>query len=511
MAFRMQSAVPPLMDLTSESPATLKHVRHRRRRTDGLRPPVPVARRFAEAGVRFIEIGTAGWDHHNDLKDEHAAKRAAKSIKPIAALLTDLKQRGLLEDTLVVWGGEFGRTPFAQGGNGRDHNNRGFTIWMAGGGVKAGFRYGAHRRLRLRGRREPRPHPRPARHHPAPARARSREAHLPLQRPRLPADRREGQRGEGHPRVRTPSRARTLSRRQFIAVTAQAAALAGIPAQAAPANTFRLWAIGDAHVGTDLKHGRESLADAIRQSEDGGEDGGPPFEWDLAVLLGDFSGSQVPPTDEEGPEVRRQMVVQPQARREDFYTLVGNHDASGPDEPTQWWFKKWIDPTGQSTEFSGVDPSKLPVPGRRHLGALSVPRRQHHLPDDGRPERWWAAGRARCVRWLPGRCRHQRDARLVAGIGGGKPRLDHRLGASPHVEGDDRRIWPLGGPCSGRARELEEPLPRLLCGCWPRRLIVPLLSGPDTRRPGVRAVPCRAPRGHRPLARRAHPHPPRRP
>ncbi|MCC6174831.1 MAG: hypothetical protein IT305_05975 [Chloroflexi bacterium] len=129
-----------------------------------------------------------------------------------------------------------------------------------------------------------------------------------------------------------------------------------------PARQFRLWATSCCHVGTDLKHGRESLADAIRQSENGGADGGPTFDWDLAVLLGDFSGSQVPPTDEEGLEVNRQLGVSRKHRREDFYPLVGNHDASGPDEPTQWWFKKWLDPTGQSTEHSGVDPRKLPYP-----------------------------------------------------------------------------------------------------------------------------------------------------
>jgi hypothetical protein len=134
------------------------------------------------------------------------------------------------------------------------------------------------------------------------------------------------------------------------------------PGRQSPGQQFRLWASSCCHVGTDLQHGRESLADAIRQSEQGGAEGGPPFDWDLAVLLGDFSGSQTPPTDHEGPEIRRQLAVSTNHPREHFYTLVGNHDASGPDEETQWWFQKWIDPVGARTVYSGVDPARLPYP-----------------------------------------------------------------------------------------------------------------------------------------------------
>ena len=116
--------------------------------------------------------------------------------------------------------------------------------------------------------------------------------------------------------------------------------------------TFRLWATGCAHVGTDLSEGgRESLAEAIRQSEQGGSEGGPPFDWDIALHLGDLSGSQTPPEDEEGQEVVRQFAASRRHPREHFYNLVGNHDASGPDEPCQWWFRKWVDPTG---EHAGV-------------------------------------------------------------------------------------------------------------------------------------------------------------
>ncbi len=143
-----------------------------------------------------------------------------------------------------------------------------------------------------------------------------------------------------------------ITRRHFIHTSA-GLALAQVAAAEAP-KVFRLWAIGDAHVGTDLRRKRESLADAIRQSEQ-------EFEWDIALNVGDFSGSQTPPEDEEGREVVRQYSAAQKHRREDFYDLAGNHDASGPDEETQWWFRKWIDPTGEGTRFSGVDASR-----RRH-------------------------------------------------------------------------------------------------------------------------------------------------
>jgi uncharacterized protein (DUF1501 family) len=101
-----------------------------------------MARRFVEAGVRFVEITHGNWDHHFRLSNQ-LPQNCQEIDKPIAGLLQDLKQRGLLEDTLVVWGGEFGRTPYAQNGDGRDHNNKGYTTWMAGGGVKGGFSYGS--------------------------------------------------------------------------------------------------------------------------------------------------------------------------------------------------------------------------------------------------------------------------------------------------------------------------------------------------------------------------------
>jgi hypothetical protein len=124
-------------------------------------------------------------------------------------------------------------------------------------------------------------------------------------------------------------------------------------------NALRLWAMSCAHVGTDLRvSGRESLAEAIRQSE-----GGPAgFAWDVAMHLGDLSGSQTPPRDDEGQEVVRQFSAAKDHTRAHFYNIVGNHDASGPDEPCQWWFRKWVDPTGEHSAHSGVDARSRPYP-----------------------------------------------------------------------------------------------------------------------------------------------------
>ncbi len=140
MAFRMQAAVPSLLDLSRESADTLKLYGIGNTATDNFGRQCLFARKFAEAGVRYIEIGTGGWDHHFDIKNLLPTSCAATD-KPIAGLLTDLQQRGLLDDTLVIFACEFGRTPFGQS-DGRDHNNRAFTIWMAGGGVKPGHRHG---------------------------------------------------------------------------------------------------------------------------------------------------------------------------------------------------------------------------------------------------------------------------------------------------------------------------------------------------------------------------------
>ncbi|MEX2214526.1 MAG: DUF1501 domain-containing protein [Phycisphaeraceae bacterium] len=148
MAYRMQSAVPELMDLAGESDATkeLYGLNEKWGGTQTFGRQCLLARRLVERGVRFIELtcpGGAGdrWDQHSGLKEGHG-KNALSVDRPIAGLLKDLKSRGLLDSTLVVWTGEFGRTPFAQGSNGRDHNPYAFSLWMAGGGVKGGSVYG---------------------------------------------------------------------------------------------------------------------------------------------------------------------------------------------------------------------------------------------------------------------------------------------------------------------------------------------------------------------------------
>src|SRR5262245_30807910 len=149
-AFRMQAAVPELTDLSRESPATktLYGLDSTYEPTRIYGTQCLLARRLIERGVRFIELTCPSvgsnvdrWDQHSGLKEGHE-KNCRAVDQPIAALLTDLKSRGLLESTLVVWAGEFGRTPFAQGSDGRDHNPFGFTVWLAGGGVKAGTAFG---------------------------------------------------------------------------------------------------------------------------------------------------------------------------------------------------------------------------------------------------------------------------------------------------------------------------------------------------------------------------------
>ena len=124
---------------------------------------------------------------------------------------------------------------------------------------------------------------------------------------------------------------------------------------------FRVWVSGCSHVGTDLRVGRrESLAEAIRQSEGYGER--PGFDWDIALQLGDFAGSQKSPDDEEGREVVRQFLQARKHRREQFYTIAGNHDATGPGEERQWWLRSWVDPEGAHPERSQVRRSELPYP-----------------------------------------------------------------------------------------------------------------------------------------------------
>lgn len=147
LAWRMQANAPEVLDISKESKATKKLYGIDEEPTDNYGRQCLMARRMAEAGVRFIQVNYSdnsnnpAWDQHNDMPKHK--KHALAVDKPIAGLLADLKQRGLLEDTLVWWGGEFGRTPYAEkNGDGRDHNRTGFTVWLAGGGVRPGLIYG---------------------------------------------------------------------------------------------------------------------------------------------------------------------------------------------------------------------------------------------------------------------------------------------------------------------------------------------------------------------------------
>jgi hypothetical protein len=142
LAYKMQSSVPELLDLSDEPKHVLDMYGVDNQATNDFGRQCLLARRMAEAGVRYIEVTHANWDQHGALKSKLKANCGATD-QPLAALLTDLKQRGMLHDTLVIWGGEFGRTPHAKKADGRDHNSSGFSFWMAGGGVKGGMRYGA--------------------------------------------------------------------------------------------------------------------------------------------------------------------------------------------------------------------------------------------------------------------------------------------------------------------------------------------------------------------------------
>jgi hypothetical protein len=139
MAFRMQTAVPRLMDISDE-PRRVLDLYGTRGGDGSFAANCLLARRLAERGVRFIQLYHRDWDHHGSIRS-HVAGTAAEVDRGSAALLTDLKQRGMLDDTLVIWAGEFGRTPMAQG-DGRDHHSKGFSIWLAGGGIKGGISHG---------------------------------------------------------------------------------------------------------------------------------------------------------------------------------------------------------------------------------------------------------------------------------------------------------------------------------------------------------------------------------
>ena len=152
LAFRMQAHAPELIDLARETEETKRLYGLDYKETSEFGTRCLLARRMVERGVRFVQVysgDTNGWDGHSDLEGNHG-KLALASDKPIAGLLTDLKRRGLLKDTLIIWGGEFGRTPMTEGKDGRDHNPHGFSMWLAGGGVRGGQALGATDDIGLR-------------------------------------------------------------------------------------------------------------------------------------------------------------------------------------------------------------------------------------------------------------------------------------------------------------------------------------------------------------------------
>ena len=155
-AFGMQRNAPEIANLNREPVRVRKRYGIGQQATDNFGRQCLLARRLSEAGVRFVQVNytdnttTPKWDQHRDLEKDHI-EHAAATDQPIAALLADLKSRGLLEETLVMWGGEFGRTPYSENGNGRDHNPHAATVWMAGGGVKGGHTHGETDELGFKG------------------------------------------------------------------------------------------------------------------------------------------------------------------------------------------------------------------------------------------------------------------------------------------------------------------------------------------------------------------------
>jgi uncharacterized protein (DUF1501 family) len=160
LAFKMQTEAPQVFDLAGETQATLDLYGIGQEKTDDYGRRCLLARRLVERGVRFTVVVSGGgpgnkqWDAHGDIEENHL-RMAGETDKAVAGLLTDLKQRGLLDSTLVLWGGEFGRSPEAQGGKGRDHHNLAFTMWLAGGGIRGGQAVGATDAIGLKAVEQP--------------------------------------------------------------------------------------------------------------------------------------------------------------------------------------------------------------------------------------------------------------------------------------------------------------------------------------------------------------------
>ena len=197
LAFRMQMAAPELLDFSKESAQTLEQYGVNKDQTKAYGTNCLLARRMVERGVRFVMLMHASWDHHSEI-NKGLVKQCGITDQPVAALLKDLKQRGLLDSTLVVWAGEFGRTPMSEmrrpeeaDNAGRDHHPEGYSLWMAGGGIKGGQVIGKTDDLALTHHRGPDSRPRPASHHPQPPGLRPHPPDLPPHGPRLPPYRRQ--------------------------------------------------------------------------------------------------------------------------------------------------------------------------------------------------------------------------------------------------------------------------------------------------------------------------------
>ena len=203
MAYRMQTSVPELADTSDEPASTFELYGEEAKQPGTHAANCLLARRLAERGVRFIQVFHRGWDHHSKVR-LYLPTLAKETDQGSAALIADLKQRGMLDDTLVIWGGEFGRTVYSQGNPqsfGRDHHPRCFSIWMAGGGIKPGISYGETDDYCYNIVEKPDPRARFPCDDPALPGHRPRAPHLPFPRPRLPADRRAWACRQRHPEL----------------------------------------------------------------------------------------------------------------------------------------------------------------------------------------------------------------------------------------------------------------------------------------------------------------------
>ena len=237
-------------------------------------------------------------------------------------------------------------------------------------------------------------------------------------------------------------------------------------------------------------------------SEQGGAQGGPHFEWDVAVDIGDMSGGQQVPEDDEGMEIVRQFGALKQHPREAIYNICGNHDRSGLDEPPAWWWRKWVDPTGEHSEYSRVDPAKRPYPieGTWERYAFQVGNIQFLLMSDvNEPSQKLGRGQSRGSSF-------RRGVRLVEGSGGGPSRRHRHFRPSLHAERYDCSLRRMGRRGQIGRRKLDQRLPRLQTIGYAKRCFLPVLGGQQTGRSGVRRLPGSPCRLSRPMVRRPHPY-----